>query len=585
MDSPIEEIKNRLDLVEVVSGYIKLKKAGANFAALCPFHKDKNPSLFVSPSRQIWKCFGCGLGGDLFKFVMQIEGVEFGDALKILAQRAGVELRPQRPELRTQRQRLYEICDLASKFFEKQLQESKAGKNVKEYLLKRGITQESQVFWRLGYAPNAWQGLISFLNSQGYKKQEIERTGLAIKNERGGYFDRFRARIMFPIFDLNSQIIGLAGRVLEGQKVELAKYMNVPNTLLYDKSKVLYGLDRAKVEVRKKDSCVLVEGYTDVILSHQMGIKNVVASSGTALTSFHLRTLKRYSEKLILAFDMDVAGNSATKRGIDLAQAMGFDIKIAVLPEEQDPADVISQNPEQWSKIIKAGRGILDYYFQNAFGRWDKGSAEGKKEIARALLPILKRIPNRILQSHWTQKLAQELRVGEKDVQEELDKIKDQRFEEIEASEELEEGPADGKNSKTRCLLLEQRLLALAFQDPENLRLLTKEDLGILSPPFLKALTFLKQRAGDEELEKKLPKTLLEELQMMSFELEVREPEIESSLEFQKCLKEIRILRLREELKNVSQEVKRAEQTQDRSRVWALMERFDRLTKELQEQP
>ena len=361
--NPIEQIKSKLDIVEVVGSYIKLQKTGINYRALCPFHSEKKPSFFVSPSRQIFKCFGCGEFGDLFKFVMKIEGLEFGDALRILAKRAGVELRRQDPKLKTERRRLYEITELACRFFERQLKESKAGLEVKEYLLKRGINEESIKKWRLGYSPNTWRGLSDFLVSKGYEREEIVKTGLAIKKESEevhSAYDRFRGRIIFPVFDLNSQVIGFGGRVFEkdqdpklkSKDEEVARYINTPNTLLYDKSWVLYGLNFAKVEIRRNDVCILVEGYTDVILSYQAGFQNTVGTSGTALTPFQLKILKRYSQNLITAFDMDIAGDSATRRGIDLAQKEDFQIKIITMPSGSDPADIISEEPKKWEKLI-----------------------------------------------------------------------------------------------------------------------------------------------------------------------------------------------------------------------------------------
>ncbi|PJA02254.1 hypothetical protein COX73_01725, partial [bacterium (Candidatus Gribaldobacteria) CG_4_10_14_0_2_um_filter_36_18] len=284
LGSPIEEIKSKLDIVELIGSYIKLQKTGINYRALCPFHSEKKPSFFVSPSRQIFKCFGCGKFGDVFKFVMEIEGLEFGDALRVLAKRTGVELRKQDPKLKTERKRLYDIMELACRFFERQLKESKTGLEVKKYLLERGINEESIKKWRLGYAPNTWQSLSDFLVSKGYEREEVVRAGLAIKKEQdfsanqresaSTSYDRFRGRIIFPVFDLNSQVIGFGGRIFsinqrsypcppealpsgdgrrapESASTE-AKYINTPNTLLYNKSWVLYGLNFAKVEVRRK---------------------------------------------------------------------------------------------------------------------------------------------------------------------------------------------------------------------------------------------------------------------------------------------------------------------------------------------
>ena len=372
VDLQIEEIKNRLNVVDVVGSYVKLTKTGINYRGVCPFHSEKSPSFFVSPTRQMWHCFGCSAGSSIFDFVMRIEGIEFGDALRILANKAGVQLKRENVQLRTERQRLYELCDMACLFFEKQLDEGNIGKEAKEYLKKRGITDESLKKWRIGFSPDTWNGLTDFLIGKGYQRQEIVKAGLAIeKDGKNDSYDRFRGRIMFPVFDINSQVVGFGGRVFK-QVNETAKYINTPQTILYDKSNVLYGLNNAKLAVRREQKCVVVEGYTDVILSHQVGFENTVAASGTALTGHHLSLLKRYTENLILAFDMDVAGDSATKRSIALGKEQGFNIKIIESygdkdGKKSDPAEIILKDVKIWQDSVVKAKEVMNYYFDSAF--------------------------------------------------------------------------------------------------------------------------------------------------------------------------------------------------------------------------
>ena len=581
LNSPIDEIKSRLNIVEVVQSYIKLQKTGANFRAVCPFHAEKKPSFFVSPARQIWHCFGCGAGSNIFDFVMKIEGVEFGDALRILAQKAGVELKRQDPKLKTEKKRLFEMCDLACQFFEKQLENSSAGKEAKKYLLERGITEESIKKWRLGYSPNIWQGLSDFLVGKGYKREEIAKAGLALKSEKGGdYYDRFRKRIMFPIFSLSSQVIGFGGRILKEEKrsdgeVE-AKYINSPATILYDKSQVLYGLNKAGIEIRKKDSCILVEGYVDAIMANQAGIENAVATSGTALTNYQLRILRRYSENLFTAFDMDVAGDSATKRGIDLAQTQGFNIKVITMPQGLDPADIISKDPKKWENLIQNAKTIHDFYFENTLAKFNKDTIEGKKGISKTLLPIIKRIPNKIEQSLWVQSLASTLRVREEDVLEELKKISSQQNQ-IEKSPEIEESDKEITPfcQKTRRGILEEYLTILSLCSPNNLNLIKTEELKLFSPKFVQLINHIK--TNNLDLKNNCPDELNSYLDYLLVKSEIIKDEsgIDMESEFKCCLREIKTIGIKGKLDQISQDIKKAEEEKDFEKIQKLIEEFN----------
>ncbi|MBU1255352.1 DNA primase, partial [Patescibacteria group bacterium] len=487
INSPIEEIKSKLDIIDVIGGYIKLQKSGRNYKAPCPFHSEKTPSFMVSPEKQLWRCFGCNRGGSIFDFIMEIEGVEFGDALRTLAQRAGVELNKVNPKLaaqwKTERTRLYEICDLANRFFIKQL-ESKAGKDIQKYLFSRGLKLKTIKDWEVGYAPNHWQGLLDFLNGRGYSDEEIMKTGLIVKSETGkskrGYYDRFRDRIIFPIKNINEAVIGFTGRENPNNPDErMGKYINTPNTLIYDKSQVLYGLDKAKLDIRKKNLCILVEGQTDVLMSHQEGFNNIIASSGTALTEHQLKIIKRYTQNLAMAFDMDLAGEIATKRGIDLAIQSGLNVKVINLPNNQDPADCLQKNVSAWSNAVNQAKGFVEFYLESIFVKNDPFTGEGKKIISQEFLPVIRKIPNKVEQAHWLQELAQRIKVSESILMEELKKIK----------EPIINRPLDyleDKKDNKECL--EEYTIGLILSYPSIFRRQKKKPQNIFNNPDLEKI-------------------------------------------------------------------------------------------------
>ena len=459
MPSPVEQIKEKIDTVELVGSYIKLDKAGMNFKALCPFHSEKTPSFYVSPARQIWHCFGCNVGGDAFRFVMNIEGVEFPEALRILAQRAGVELRREDPKLRSERTRILDLLEEATRFYEKNLYERK---DVGAYLKERGLAGETAKSFRLGYAKNSWDDIISHFKEKGYSVGEAEKAGLAIRSERdSSYYDRFRARIMFPLFDSASRIVGFSGRIFERDAVPTrqaieAKYINIPQTLLYDKSSLLYGLDRAKLEIRKKNAAIILEGQMDVILSHQAGVTHAVGVSGTALTPLHLRTLKRICDTLIMSFDPDGAGFEATTKSVDAALKAGFDIRVVPFSSTKDPADLIQEDPQSWVQLITKAEPIITFLL----GTLSKKHSDGrmlKKEVGRMVLPYVANISSELDRAHFVGEIAKVLTVREEVIWQELEKRKNHTIQ----KEAENEHPL--RLVKDRRGLLEERLIGLAI--------------------------------------------------------------------------------------------------------------------------
>lgn len=576
-----QEIKDKLDIVEIIGNYIKLKKSGANYIAPCPFHQEKTPSFFVSPSKQIWHCFGaCSEGGDILKFVMKIESIEYIDALRILANKAGIQLKKPDQEVilkESEKEILYNIGEQASLFFEKQL-ESKTGKIVQDYLFKRKVNQESIKRWRIGYSPDAWQGLFDFLVNSGYKAEEIEKAGLVIKKENDGYFDRFRQRIIFPIFDFNSRIIGFAGRIFDsiGDPKQVAKYINSPTTILYDKSRVLYGLNYAKIEIRKKDYCVLVEGYLDVIMLFQAGFLNVISISGTALTMEHLKIIKRYTKNIYLCFDTDIAGESATKKSIEMALMEDFNIRVVTLPEGLDPADIIEKSLD-FQKYIDNTKSIIDYYFDRSFKRFNNQELkiEDKIEISKDLLPIIKKIPNKIEQSYWLQELSVRLNIKESILLQELIKI--ENFKSI-VPENFSEVVSPKTFKKNRKELLKERvlILVLAFNDFSSLIDLDLDD----SEFFIKIIKLIQEKTEinliREKISGKMDLDLFNSLLIKSENVIIENQE-EVERDIKLCISELKKIQIKSRKEKIVAEIKKREQEKSEDK-----KEIERLIKKLQ---
>ena len=418
----IDQIQTRSDIVEVISRYVPLSKAGRNYRAPCPFHNEKTPSFIVSPDKQIYHCFGCGAGGNVFSFVMKYENLEFPEVVEMLAQIAGIKLPhfgPQKKELTSLANQLYKINELAVSFFQEYLSRNQA---AKDYVASRGIGDETMKQFRIGYAPDSWEAALNFFRQKDIQPAMLEKGGLVVSNEKGGYYDRFRKRLIFPIFDLKDRVLGFGGRVLDSG---LPKYMNSPETYIYSKGRHLYGLNFSREAIKKQGYALIVEGYLDFIIPYQAGIKNIIATLGTALTIDQIKLLKRFTHTVIMVYDPDEAGEAASLRNMDLFIGEGVNVYIAELPKGFDPDNYIRKfGTDEFIKMAKSSKNLFDYKLYKLSSRFDIKSSHGKAAIASEMLPTLSRIDNAVLRSNLIKKLAEKLSVDEESIRTELKKVK-----------------------------------------------------------------------------------------------------------------------------------------------------------------
>ncbi len=463
--SPVEQIKERLSLVDVVSQYVKLTKAGKHHKGLSPFTKEKTPSFYVSPDRGLYHCFSTGKGGDIFTFVEEMEGVDFQGALKILAERAGVELKYESQSLRDKRSRLYAVLKDAKLFYQDVLSKESG---VLKYLNSRGINEKSIKNFELGYAPDNWDSLTKKLTGLGYTKEELEKSGLSKSREgKDSQYDIFRNRIVFPINDASRRTVGFSGRIFpdrEKKDREGAKYLNTPETELFIKSRILYGYDKAKQSIRKHNFSILVEGQMDVVMSHQAGYTNTVAVSGTAFSEYHLNLLKRLSKNLLMAFDADDAGIASSGKSAALALLNRMDVKVSKLEEGIDPADLIKKNPEDWKKAIRNSTHIVEFYLDVIESK-EKDLRKRGLKAHELIIPLLAQIENRIDQAHFISLVASRLKSPEDVIWDEVKKIKYESVVSEETKPQITEESRENqiikellgillwqKNSKERCV-------------------------------------------------------------------------------------------------------------------------------------
>jgi DNA primase len=592
MASPVEEIKERIDIVSFIRGYLELKPAGKNFKALCPFHSEKTPSFMVSPERQSWHCFGCNRGGDVIKFLMEYENLEFYEALKVLAEKAGVELRQLSPADQRQFGVLFDINAAAKNYFREMLA---AFPRAAKYLAERKLKPETIEEFEIGFAPNGSDEATLHLLNDGFSIEDIVRAGLAIKTERGKYLDRFRGRIMFPIHNHFGKVVGFSGRSLpEFETPEMGKYVNSPETPIFNKSRLLYGFWKSKSAIREANSALLLEGQMDFLMAWQDGVKNVAAASGTALTNDHLRTLRRLTDKLFIGFDNDEAGQLATERAIDLASASDFNVSVVSWGKFKDAGEAAANERGYVAKAILEAKPAMEYYFNRYLSKavvhganHISGNPADLKRSIRVLLGKIKNIWSKIDQEIWLKELAYRTGITEKRLAEEMEQLPDTaQF----ASSKLDE-PAGVSQSGSpvqagglpepigRRELLAERILSLV-----NARTELEEKLANYKEFIPSAyLEIYERRRGDGGISN----GELDEIKTVislraSFELEMLGEERIPS-EFNKLLRELQLEYFKERQEKLRQEIAAAESADRADEVAEKLKLFDDISRKVQD--
>lgn len=485
-DNQVAEIKSKVDIVSVIGERIELKKAGRNYKANCPFHGEKTPSFMVSPELQIFKCFGCSESGDVFSFLEKFEGMDFPEALKYLADKAGVKLKKTSFSESSEKDKLIEIHSEAVRFYNYLLLEHPVGRRALEYLLNdRGLKMGTIKEFKLGFSPASPYAFKNYLvGKKKFNPIDIEKAGIGI-NRGASLYDRFSGRVIFPLFDHRGNPVGFSGRVLPWDKRETGKYINSPETLIYHKSSMLYGLNLTRTFIKNKKTAIIVEGELDAISSYQAGIKNVVAIKGSALTEEQVQLLSRFAERFILALDSDMAGDAAARRGLTIAGKAGIEVKVAEIANYKDPDEAARGDVEGYKKDLINSRIVWDYLIDSVFRRFDVSTSTGKEKISREIVPILSSIPNAVSRDDYISKVSSRLGLRNNDAIYEMIRqlVSDNTEEKLNAVLKV----VKEDTGQNRQELLEERILTLAFQSDPNV-FLEKKTRSMILLPFNKRI-------------------------------------------------------------------------------------------------
>ena len=576
----IDQILDRTDIVEVVSGYVPLKKSGQNFKARCPFHDEKTPSFMVSPAKQIYHCFGCGAGGNAIGFLMKYENMDFIESIKMLADKANIPLPRPSTSDKTKLSFAEKLCDvnnLACNLYQENLTKE-FGKDSYKYFIQRGLNERTIKHFRLGFAQDSWQGLIDYCKTKGLGLDLLEKAGLILKStDTENWYDRFRNRIIFPIFDLRNKVLGFGARAIDET---MPKYINSPETYIYTKGKHLYGLNFAKQYIRKQNYVIIVEGYFDLILPFQNDIRNIVATLGTALTPAQVDSLRRFTKNVIMIYDSDKAGEEATLRGLELLIEKDMNVRIAILPKGTDPDSFVRKEERQgFMKILKGSKDFFDYKLGTLTARFRKNEPRGKARIIAEMLPTLAKITNAVLKSSYLKRISEELSVDEESVRMELKKV---RLD----TPRTYPTHVDGE-SKKGGKIAEITLLAISLEDTgcaekiENeLSLKNFKDESIAS--ILEKIRDLNKngkKVNPSHLISYFEDNKTEEI--ISEAVNIAQTIQDKNRVLNDCIKHLRKDNLKEALSNIQFKIREAESASDLDRVRKLITEYNERIKEL----
>jgi len=580
-EEKVSEIRERASILEVVSDYVSLKKAGKNYKGLCPFHSEKTPSFMVNEEKQIFHCFGCGAGGDVFTFLMKVGHFSFPQAVEELAKRYGVrlpprELSPAKEKELAKREILFQINQMASEYFHDLLSRRREGEDGRKYLSKRGVSEQIMKEHRLGYAPNRWDGLTQYLQEKKVSLELAWELGLIFPKKREGWYDAFRGRILFPIFDLHHRVVGFGGRLIrEGEP----KYLNSPESSIYHKGEILYGLQVAKGYIPEKDCVIIGEGYFDLLTLHQYGLKHSVATLGTALTAQQVRILERYTKNLITVFDGDEAGVQASLRVLPLFLEEEVFGKTILLPKDEDPDGFLRKgNLEEFEKRVRNAIPLIDFFFEWLIKTHDMKSIEGKVEVAEEGMALIGKIPNKIRRNFYTKALAERLELPESVL---MEKLRSSPKDRPRTEGELIKGFVERRFPKS-----EEMVVRLMIHHPELIPTITEEGvLGEFESPVLQRMALnlesLYQKRGRLGLSEAVG-CFEEDLKERLCELAFQESDIEVGDRekiLKDCIQKIRKKRLKRDEGEILREIKEAEKQKGEKGLEALLMRRQELTR------